>query len=196
MGGQIPIGDATTGPVDTSGHHGTIEVDTELNRGTTVRMLFPLTDRLERPAAASRPEPSRFRARVLVVDDELELLHVIEESLSVAGHMVTTASSGLDGIARFREGSYDLVLTDLGMADVSGWEVARAVRSEGDRSVVLGLVTGWGATISEEMVANHQVDFVVAKPFDVQDLIARVNRAVEARVIPGSSASPNGHPRT
>lgn len=170
-----------------SRHQGTIEVETEVNRGTVVRMRFPATESFEPHAAlARRPEPSRVTARVLVVDDELELLNVLEEALIAAGHVVTSASSGLEGIARFREGAFDVVLTDLGMADVSGWEVARAVRTEGSASVVLGLVTGWGATISQEMVAGHGVDFVVAKPFDVEELIARVNGAMEAK--PGRDA--------
>jgi CheY-like chemotaxis protein len=94
------------------------------------------------------------------------------------GHTVTTASSGAEGIARFRAGTYDAVLTDLGMADVSGWELARAVRKEGSERIVLGLVTGWGATISEEMVAAHGVNFVIAKPFDVHDLIEKLDQLV------------------
>jgi DNA-binding response OmpR family regulator len=93
---------------------------------------------------------------------------------------VTTASSGSEGIALFRGSRFDVVLTDLGMTDVSGWEVARTVRLEGDPGIVLGLVTGWGATISEEMVSGHGVDFVIGKPFDVAELIASVNRAIDA----------------
>jgi PAS domain S-box-containing protein len=189
-----------------SRHQGTIEVETEVGRGTVVRMRFPVTDRLERQASPARPEPSRVAARVLVVDDELELLHVLEEALAAAGHVVTAASSGLEGIERFREGAFDVVLTDLGMADVSGWELARTVRQEGSASVVLGLVTGWGATISQEMVVGHGVDFVVAKPFDVEDLIARTNRAIEMKqasagsaadpATPPTDASPSGRRRT
>lgn len=177
-----------------SRHQGTIEVETEVDRGTVVRMRFPETGRLERSPAAARPERSPITARVLVVDDELELLHVLEESLSAAGHVVTAASSGLEGIARFREGAFDVVLTDLGMADVSGWEVARTVRTEGTPAVVLGLVTGWGATISQEVVAGHGVDLVVAKPFDVGDLIERVNRAIEAKAAIGKAASAKAGP--
>ena len=67
------------------------------------------------------------------------------------------------------------------MADVSGWDVARIVRKEGAAGIVLGLVTGWGATISEEMVRDHGVTFVVSKPFDLEELLSRVNRAIAAR---------------
>jgi len=64
---------------------------------------------------------------------------------------------------------------------VSGWDVARVVRKEGTPEIVLGLVTGWGATISEEMVRDHGVTFVVSKPFDLEELLSRVNRAIASR---------------
>jgi PAS domain S-box-containing protein len=164
-----------------SRHGGTIEVETALEAGTTVRMRFPAVEPArpepDQPAHEPHPEP----ASVLVVDDEAEIRSVLADALTAAGHDVTTASSGAEGIALFRGRRFDVVLTDLGMADISGWEVARTVRLEGAPDTVLGLVTGWGATISEEMVTGHGVDFVIGKPFDVEELIARVNRALDPR---------------
>ncbi|MGE5175659.1 MAG: ATP-binding protein [Hyphomicrobiales bacterium] len=177
-----------------SRHRGTVEVLTAPGAGTTVRMTFPATDQTGCPEAPQAPQQAAFQARLLVVDDEPEILNVLCEALTALGHRVTTASCGADGVARFREGTFDAVLTDLGMADVSGWEVARTVRLEGSPRIVLGLVTGWGATISEEMVASHGVDFVMSKPFDVARLIANLEQAFEARsATPERSASPNGH---
>ena len=177
-------------------HQGTIEVDTALGAGTTVRMRFPATEGLGSERAPSLPRKARVAARILVVDDEVELLNILRDALVGVGHMVTIASSGAEGIARFRAGSYDVVLSDLGMADVSGWEVARAVRAEGSPRVVLGLVTGWGATISEEMVDAHGVNFVVAKPFDVEVLIDKLHQAVEPILIREPGASPTENPPT
>jgi len=169
-----------------SRHRGTVEVDTTPGNGTTIRMRFPAT---EAPGPAARSPvhvEAPFQARILVVDDEAELLGVLQDALERAGHDVTTADSGARAIERFREGRYDVVLTDLGMADVTGWNVAQVVRKEGPPTVVLGLVTGWGATISEEMVGAHGVNFVVSKPFDLEELVSRVNRAMAAR-----NATPN-----
>jgi len=169
-----------------SRHRGTVEVETAPGEGTTIRMRFPATQ-LAGPAAHSPVRvQAPYQARVLVVDDEAELLGVLRDALERAGHRVTAATSGAEGIERFREQPYDVVLTDLGMADVSGWGVAQVVRKEGSPSVVLGLVTGWGASISEEMVQSHGVNFVVSKPFDLEELVSRVNRAMVAR-----NATPN-----
>ncbi len=177
-----------------SRHHGTVEVDTTPDSGTVVRMRFPATDREKNARPGPQNVRAPFQARILVVDDEPEILRVLREALEESGHIVETASSGGEGIERFRRGTFDAVLSDIGMADVSGWEVARTVRQEGSPRLVLGLVTGWGATISEEMVAAHSVNFVVAKPFDVEDLISKVNQAINGgSVTPPRAASPTSY---
>jgi PAS domain S-box-containing protein len=164
-----------------SRHHGTVEVDTAPDRGTVVRMRFPVTDRESALVPKGPGVEAPFRARVLVVDDEPEILSVLREALERSGHEVETAGSGTEGIERFRNGRFDVVLSDLGMGDVSGWDVAKAVRRNGAGRPVLGLVTGWGATISEDLVKAHGVQFVISKPFDVEDLVSKVNRAIESR---------------
>jgi PAS domain S-box-containing protein len=179
-----------------SRHQGTVEVETTLNAGTVVRVRFPSADRA---AAEAPPRPriqAPYHARILVVDDEPEIRRVLREALEQSGHSVETASSGGEGIERFQKGAFDVVLTDLGMADVSGWEVARVVRQERSRRVVLGLVTGWGATISEEMVTSHGVNFVIAKPFDIEDIVSKVNAAIEVQTTSrAEAASPSGSRR-
>jgi PAS domain S-box-containing protein len=163
-----------------SRHRGTIEVQSEPLQGTTVQMRFPAASGAGAPRAREERAVAPFRARILVVDDETELLGVIGEALTAGGHEVETASSGSDGIARFRSRPFDAILSDLGMPDVSGWEVARTVRAEGEPSLVLGLVTGWGAMVSDELVSAHGVDFVISKPFQVDELISKVNEALAA----------------
>ena len=172
-----------------SRHRGSIEVETAPKEGTIVRMRFPATTLAEPAAPSPQTVHAPYRARILVVDDEPEILSVLREALERAGHIVETAGSGNEGIDRFRSASYDVVLSDLGMADVSGWEVARVVRQEGAPGIVLGLVTGWGATISEEMVISHKVSFVLAKPFQVEDLVSRVNGSIATNGINRTKAA-------
>jgi PAS domain S-box-containing protein len=163
-----------------SRHKGTIEVVSAPARGTTVQMRFPVANGGGAPRPKEQHAPAPYRARILVVDDEVELLGVIAEALRAGGHEVETASSGSDGIACFRAQRFDAVLSDLGMPDVSGWEVARIVRSEGEPVQVLGLVTGWGSMVSDELVSAHGVDFVISKPFQLDALLSKVNEALAA----------------
>jgi len=175
-----------------SRHRGSIEVESKERVGTIVRMRFPAVD--PKSAAFTLPPraPAPYRAQILVVDDEMDLVSVMRDALTREGHDVTTATGGNEGIQKFRQGTFDAVLTDLGMPDVSGWEVARVVRKEGGRGVVLGLVTGWGATVSDEVMDAHGIDFVVSKPFEVGTLASKVNETLASRPAkPPRSASPS-----
>ena len=184
-----------------SRHRGSIEVESKEQAGTVVRMRFPAVD--PQSPALSLPErvSAPYQARILVVDDEVDLVSIMRDALQREGHVVVTATGGSEGIQKFRGGKFDAVLTDLGMPDVSGWEVARVVRREGGARLILGLVTGWGATVSDEVMEAHAIDFVIGKPFEVGTLTMKVNEVLTARgseapaprgVKPRRSASPSG----
>ena len=180
-----------------SRHRGSIEVESKEQVGTVVRMRFPSVDPTKGDLAGPTRHPAPFQARVLVVDDEIDLVAVMRDTLRREGHEVVTATGGNDGIERFRAGKFDAVLTDLGMPDVSGWEVARIVRTEGGPRIVLGLVTGWGATVSDEVMVAHGIDFVISKPFEVATLASKVNETLETRAPKTRrSASQTGSRRT
>ncbi len=180
-----------------SRHRGSIEVESRERVGTVVRMRFPAVDPSSADFSATKRVAAPFAARILVVDDEVDLVAIMRDALTREGHTVVTATGGNEGIQQFRHGTFDAVLTDLGMPDVSGWEVARIVRKEGKRNVVLGLVTGWGATVSDEVMDAHKIDFVVSKPFEVGTLALRVNETLAKRASKTRrSASPSGTRRT
>jgi PAS domain S-box-containing protein len=180
-----------------SRHRGSIEVDSKEQVGTVVRMRFPAVDPTSADFAAPTFHAAPYRARILVVDDEADLVSVMRDTLLREGHDVVTATGGNQGIERFRAEKFDAVLTDLGMPDVSGWEVARVVRQEGGPRLVLGLVTGWGATVSDEVMVAHGIDFVISKPFEVRNFASRVNETLASRAPKTRrSASPSETPRT
>ena len=75
---------------------------------------------------------------------------------------------------------YDLVLTDLGMPDMSGWEVAARIRAQ-DPDLPVVLVTGWGTTIDDSEIARSGIAGVVHKPFEIRDLVETVHREISNR---------------
>jgi PAS domain S-box-containing protein len=190
-----------------SRHRGSIEVESKEEVGTVVRMRFPAVDPKSPELSIPKRVPAPFQARILVVDDEVDLVSIMRDALQREGHVVVTATGGSDGIQKFRGGKFDVVLTDLGMPDVSGWEVARVARREGGAKLILGLVTGWGATVSDEVMEAHAIDFVIGKPFEVATLTMKVNETLTSRSPAGEapavrpvkarrSASPSGTRRT
>ena len=107
-------------------------------------------------------------------DDEADVREVLADVLTSRGHTVTLAGGGREALQCFERGDYDLVITDLAMPDVNGWEVARAVKAARAPLPVL-LLTGWADAIDS---AAGRVDAVIKKPFDMTKLAAAVSAAL------------------
>jgi DNA-binding NtrC family response regulator len=117
------------------------------------------------------------RLRILLVDDDEYVSEALAMLLRRDGHVVAYAPSGqeaLDHLATDPE--IDLVLTDLGMPDVNGWDVARTAKTRFP-TMPVGLVTGWGDDEEiDNAVTRGAVDFVLTKPFDRTTLSAAIAR--------------------
>jgi CheY-like chemotaxis protein len=91
------------------------------------------------------------------------------EALSEVGHEVTTVDNGAEAIVAMQESDFDIVITDLGMPGITGWEVARRARLMSPRLPVI-IISGWGAQLDDEQIADCEVDIVLAKPFHLNQL--------------------------
>ena len=118
-------------------------------------------------------------ARLLVVDDEPNILELLATSLRFAGFEVATATNGRDALAEARRLRPDLVVLDVMMPDMDGFAVVRRMRGEGTTAPVLFL-TARDAT--EDKVTGLTVggDDYVTKPFSLEEIVARI-RAVLRR---------------
>jgi CheY-like chemotaxis protein len=105
--------------------------------------------------------------RILLIDDEPTVLEVIALMLTFEGHTVLTATNGPQALARLERGeSVDLVLTDLMMPELSGWEVVRAVRSHWP-AIRVGVIT---ATPKYRPDRREPVDMLLKKPVTLESL--------------------------
>ncbi len=166
-----------------SRHGGSIAVESELGQGSTFRLSLPrgadVQPAAPAPPPAAPPPPVRG-LRCLVVDDEPPVRAVIGDILESAGHIVETFGDGGEAIARFLAQPFDLVVTDLAMPRVSGWQVARAVKQVAPQVPVF-LVTGFGVELSAEERHAHGVDLVLVKPLQIQEIIDAVSDVARAR---------------
>lgn len=114
---------------------------------------------------------------MLVIEDDPDLGDVLKEILVSEGYVVVEARDGAEGLARCEAELVDLVLSDIFMPGMSGWEVAAACR---DRfpTVPVGLITGWGDQLDPEEVARHRIRFVLTKPFVVDNVLRAVASAL------------------
>ncbi len=154
-------------------HGGTIAVDTRLGSGTLMHLSFAHAQ-----APEERPETSRLDGQlpvldVLVVDDEAPVREVLRDITAALGQGVTECASGAEALKAFQPGLHSLVLTDLGMPGMTGWELARRLRTM-DPDVTIVFVTGWGEDVDHRAAGDAGASLVLAKPFNLED----VERAV------------------
>jgi CheY-like chemotaxis protein len=154
-------------------------IESREGEGTTFTISLPVRKGVAVERAVEAPPAVPKRATILVIDDEEEVRTILTEILMAQGHSVRMAASGKEGLDLFRDERPDLVLTDLGMPAMSGWQVARAVK-EFSRETPVILVTGWGEELDPEAVREGAVDFILSKPFRVHDVLTLVVRALEA----------------
>ncbi len=120
-------------------------------------------------------------ARILVVDDERDLLELLQFNLEVSGHAVTTAMTGWDGLEKARAAKPDLVVLDVMLPDLIGFEVLRKLREkEETRSIPVILLTARGEESDVLVGFELGADDYVCKPFSPKELLARI-RAVLLR---------------
>jgi CheY-like chemotaxis protein len=131
-------------------------------------------------AGAAPAQPAHPGLKVLAIDDQEIIRDLLLNMFMGMGHRITVCRSGEEGLAALDAEPYDLVLTDLGMPGMSGWEVALAVKERRPGTPVV-LITGWGFNFAEEQVRKAGVDYVLTKPFRLEHLTEVVETAVRRR---------------
>ena len=165
-------------------HHGALRVDSAPGEGTRIHMEVP---RCEAPShdvgvadlAGCTPQD----ATILVVDDEPSIVELLCGVLTRAGFKVHAAHDGAAAVALLEKLRFDLVLTDLGMVPVTGWDVARRAR-QCHPGIAVALVTGWASEIDPQGTRRQSVDRVITKPFDLDRVVATVRELLAQKKQP------------
>lgn len=157
-------------------HKGEIDVTSKPGQGTTFALSFGAISKA--PARAVPEEVEReVTANVLVIDDDENIRQVMGDMLEFLGHKAALASSGEEGIDLFKQTQFDIVVTDLGMPGISGWEVSRLCKSLKPEVPVV-MISGWGHQIDEDMVKQGQLDGILAKPFEMNKIKSVIQRVL------------------
>jgi two-component system phosphate regulon response regulator PhoB len=128
--------------------------------------------------------------RILVVDDEPDILDLVRLSLAEAGFAVETAATGQEALERLRRATPDLAVLDLMLPDMSGTEVCRFIRSRPELTDVLVLMlTAKGEEVDRIVGFELGADDYVTKPFSPRELVLRVRALLRRRA--GAAAERN-----
>jgi signal transduction histidine kinase/CheY-like chemotaxis protein len=155
-------------------HGGTVSAASAgQDRGSEFEVRLPREPypRARRSAGARPPQRAR---RVLIVDDHPDVREVLRLRLEAWGHRVEEADTGRRGLEMIQHSRPDVVLVDVGLPDLDGCSVARAVRSEpGGDDFVLVAITGYGGAADRRRTREAGFDAHLTKPLD-EDELARI----------------------
>jgi signal transduction histidine kinase/CheY-like chemotaxis protein len=160
---------------------GKITVASEVGRGTTFSVRLPmLPPPLSHQERKTGPDDNHHAKRILVIEDDELSRELLKKALSMNGHQIEEVPEGAEGLSKFKADNFDLVITDLSMPGISGWEVAKGVKEKNPRVPVI-LLSGWAILQDEEELKKAGVDFVLSKPCSIDELHRTVDEALRER---------------
>jgi DNA-binding response OmpR family regulator len=130
-------------------------------------------------------------ARVLVVEDEDAIAQGLVLNLQLKGHEVELARDGREALARLRGARFDLILLDVRLPEVSGFDILQKLRAEGDFTPILMLTA---RSQPDDVIYGLKMgaDDYVVKPFDLAELLARVEGLLRRQAWSRQAGAPNG----
>ncbi len=162
-------------------HGGEILIKSGQGKGSTFSVSLPKgawEEVVEVDTQRKERQERPGTAHVLVVDDEESLRDILEEMLSAGGYRVSQAADGIQGLNLFKKEKIDVVITDLGMPGMSGWEFVDGIKKmKSDVPVIL--TTGWGAGVNLGDVEKKGISIVIDKPFSLEKVLEAVSEVLE-----------------
>jgi PAS domain S-box-containing protein len=162
-------------------HGGTIYVkESNIGIGTTIKIKLPISiDNLEQIEIKSSENKNMKDLNILWVDDDSLIRDIAEEMLEVLEHKGKIVQNGEKALELLKNESFDLVVTDIGMPGMNGWDLADKIREEFNDKIKIIALTGWGDQISDEKRKQHGVSELLSKPFKIEQLKGIINKVMQ-----------------
>jgi PAS domain S-box-containing protein len=165
-------------------HQGEISVHSEEGKGATFSVRLPLADKCDETGRTESEQELGMKLRILVIDDMEPVVTILKEGLTQYGQTIFTAQSGKAGMEIYQETEVDVVISDLGMPEMNGWEVGKRIRTislaKGKPKTPFILLTGWAGQIAEkDKISESGVDAVVDKPVVITKLLEAIRNVTQ-----------------
>lgn len=119
---------------------------------------------------------------ILAVDDEMDVLLIVKTALECEGYKVITASNGFEALAAAEDQKPDLIVLDIMMPEMNGFEVLDNLRkNDSTLNIPVIMLTGVSEMVKKKEALDKGITYYINKPFDYQQLISKVKMAIEER---------------
>lgn len=165
-------------------YNGLIFVSSELEKGTTFRICLPLSENLTNSKELQLDEKKEIptgKEKILLVDDELPILHVGKKILEKNGYEITTMADSIKALEEVKNqpDKFDLVITDMTMPKLTGEQLAIKI-NEIRQDLPIILWTGYSKVISQEKIESIGIKSLLMKPFSKDNLLIEVRKVLDS----------------
>lgn len=155
-------------------HQGSIAVkESILDKGTTIELKFPaITEEKVKSLHNNqqRDQKNRDHYRVLWVDDDDVIRAIAFEMLEMLEYRCDVVSGGDEALKMLETTSYDLIITDIGMPYMNGWQLTEEIRKRFGCDQKVVIVTGWGDQVDSIQKKEYHIDDVLGKPLMIEQI--------------------------
>jgi two-component system alkaline phosphatase synthesis response regulator PhoP len=117
------------------------------------------------------------KGKILVVDDEIYIVHILDFSLGMEGYEVVTALDGEQALEKLKSDRPDLIVLDIMMPKLDGYEVCKAIKSDPEtRQIPVILLSAKGRNVDQKLGFDVGADDYITKPFSPRKLVERINQ--------------------
>ncbi len=130
----------------------------------------------------------RVAKRILIVDDDTEIRELLEFDIGQSGYYVDSAKDGLEGLNKALNNTYDLILLDVMMPKMNGFDVCKNIR-QAKLAVPILMLTAKGTIVDKTEGFDCGADDYLVKPFDIQEVLLRIRVLLRRNQLEDSSMS-------
>lgn len=162
-------------------HRGTIKIkETAPGKGTTIQVKLPNSEVDYTDDEQNESDVDRFSGRVLWVDDERPIRIFATNLFKKFNISANVVENGRKALELMSNNIYDVIITDLGMPDLNGWQLAEIIRKK-DRNMQIAIVTGWDISPNSQKIEKLDISRVLHKPLEVSEVLAYLKELEEEK---------------
>lgn len=166
-----------------SAYNGSINLDSSEGKGTTFRILLPRAKESATEELHLDTVIMPRRLRILIIDDQEILAEMYARGLEMMGHETFYATSGIEGLPIFYNQQPDVVICDLTMPEMNGWQIGRVIQeyvvTYDINKPLFIMLTGWGISDELEEIEKAGVDIVLQKPVELKTIVSEIDRGMK-----------------
>jgi CheY-like chemotaxis protein/anti-sigma regulatory factor (Ser/Thr protein kinase) len=163
-------------------HDGAIKIESNVGRGTTVEVLFPLIEAQTETGTEESETLQMGKERILLVDDEPSIVRMITQMLTRSGYEVIGKTSSTSALNVFKKApeQFDLVISDLTMPEISGDQLAQAIKKIRPGMPII-LCTGHSNRMDENKAKELGIEAFIIKPFSRKNITEAISNVLAMR---------------